>query len=205
MKISLPFVSLCLAALLVGCGSEREDVVLEVSLTNLVTVTETVTITNTVTLTVTNFVECVREQVVPRSSRKSAPYVVSTTSFRGSELRKFLQSAGARIIECNPGARALVEAPEKVVKEMRRGGLVTVSELSTADKLSEDLPTDGEVEVVIRPLSTIDCAAVAEAVKTAGGSLEQIVTVGSASIRARVPAQKLSILAERGDVLSITK
>lgn len=186
--------------LLSGCDC-RQGGDSHAATTNVVTVTREVVVTNTVTITVTNIVKALAEPVL--SSRRTAPYVVSTSAFRGSELRKFLQTAGARILECNPGARAVIEAPEKVVTELRRGGVVTVSPMIAADKLAADMPAEGTAEVVILPISSIDCAAVAQAVRKAGGELGQVVTVGSPMVKAKLGAAAIRSIVDRGDVLAI--
>lgn len=172
-----------------------------VAVTNVVTVTRTVVVTNEVYLTITNFVEAPAATCL--TSRRSAPYVVSTASFREKELGKFLRSAGARILECRPGARALVEAPPKVVEEMRRGGVVTVSPLLPEDKLLAAIPSAGSFKAIIVPTSSIDCAAVAEAVGKTGGTGIEVVAAGSPSVTAELPVDAVRAIASRGDVLKI--
>ena len=187
-----------LMALSVGCDAldrEAESVVV----TNVVTVTRAVTVTNVVTVATTNRVTVVAARVL--SARKTSPYIVSTSAMRGAELRKFLQTAGARIIECSPGAQALVEAPDVVVKAMKTGSVVTVSAIPGADKIPPEIGS----QVAIVPLSAIDCDVIAAAVERVGGTVLEVRRTGEVAVRAKLSGKQLETIAERGDVLAIRR
>ena len=57
----------------------------------------------------------------------------------------------------------------------------------------------------IVPLSSIDAAAVTQAVRELGGEVVQVVTVGSPAVRAKISYMAIRKLAERGDVRRITR
>ena len=190
---------LCLLSV-VGCG--REEPVAEkgpATVTNVVEVTREVVVTNAVTVTVTNVVDETREPVRILSARKTAPYFVSSGTLSADQLRKALSDAGARVIRCDAGAVALVEASDRAVRTL--DALATVKPLLPADKVSVDA---GE-NVRVIPLSSIDSAAVAEAIRALGGEIVQVVTVGSPAIRAKMSYKSIHKLAERGDVRRIER
>ena len=200
MRSAVPV--LCLLSLVLGCGREQQPTAVEptvVTVTNVVETVREVAVTNTVTLTVTNVVVEKREPERVLSSRKTAPYAVSAAALDEAALRRIISDAGARAISCSGGAVALVEASDKAVKALRR--VTSVEAVSTESKISPDA---GE-NVRIVPVSSIDSAAVAAAIRAAGGEIVQVVTVGSPAIRARVPYSVIRKLAERGDVRSVER
>lgn len=167
-----------------------------------------VVITNVVTVVTTNVVvekrvvceqRCVEEVVL--SPRKTAPYLVSASSLRASELQQLLREGGARIIECDPGAVAIVEAPAKVVENLKVGGVLHVRDLSGEEKRVGDV---GE-NVKITPLSSIDAKGVADAVRTLGGELKQVVAVGQPAIRAKLSREAVEKVSKLGSVLKIER
>ena len=192
---------LCLLSLVLGCGREGSEVAAPaaVTVTNVVEVAREVVVTNEVTLTVTNVVVARREPERVLSSRKTAPYAVSAAALDEAALRRLISDAGARAISCSGGAVALVEASDRAVKALRR--VATVEAVSAEGKIAPDA---GE-NVRIIPVSSIDSAAVAAAIRAAGGEIVQVVTVGSPAIRARVPYSVIRKLAERGDVRSVER
>ena len=202
MKVlnNLVFV-LCLLSV-VGCGRDGSSAPPEpITVTNVVEVAREVVVTNTVTreLTVTNVVVEKREPVRVLSGRRTAPYRVSAGKLDAVTLRKLISEAGARTIECEGGAVALVEASDKAVKALR--GVVDVEALSSEGKVAVDA---GE-NVRIVPLSSIDAAAVTRAVRELGGEVVQVVTVGSPAVRAKISYTAIRKLAERGDVRRIER
>lgn len=194
---------LCLLSLVLGCGREGSEVTAPaaVTVTNVVEVAREVVVTNevTLTLTVTNVVVARREPERALSSRKTAPYAVSAAALDEAALRRLISDAGARAISCSGGAVALVEASDRAVKALRR--VATVEAVSAEGKIAPDA---GE-NVRVIPVSSIDSAAVAAAIRAAGGEIVQVVTVGSPAIRARVPYSVIRKLAERGDVRSVER
>ncbi len=192
---------LCLLSLVLGCGREGSEVTAPaaVTVTNVVEVAREVVVTNEVTLTVTNVVVARREPERVLSSRKTAPYAVSAAALDEAALRRLISDAGARAISCSGGAVALVEASDRAVKALRR--VATVEAVSAEGKIAPDA---GE-NVRVIPVSSIDSAAVAAAIRAAGGEIVQVVTVGSPAIRARVPYSVIRKLAERGDVRSVER
>ena len=192
----------CLTSLVLGCGREQQPIAVgapTVTVTNVVEVPREVVVTNEVTLTVTNVVEERREPERVLSSRKTAPYAVSAAALDEAALRRIISDAGARAISCSGGAVALVEASDRAVKALRR--VATVEAVSAESKISSDA---GE-NVRVVPVSSIDAAAVAAAIRVAGGEIVQVVTVGSPAIRARIPYFVIRKLAERGDVRSVER
>ena len=190
-------------SLVLGCGRD-EPVSAEnapATVTNVVEVTREVVVTNTVTreLTVTNVVTETR--VVERilSGRRTAPYRVFAGKLDEATLRRLVSEAGARTIECEGGAVALVEASDKAVLAMR--SVVDVEALSAVGKIAADA---GE-NVRIVPLSSIDASAVTQAVRELGGEIVKVVTVGSPAVRARISYKAIRKLAERGDVRRIER
>lgn len=192
---------LCLLSLVLGCGREGSEVAAPaaVTVTNVVEVAREIVVTNEVTLTVTNVVVARREPERVLSSRKTAPYAVSAAALDEAALRRLISDAGARAISCSGGAVALVEASDRAVKALRR--VATVEAVSAEGKIAPDA---GE-NVRVIPVSSIDSAAVAAAIRAAGGEIVQVVTVGSPAIRARVPYSVIRKLAERGDVRSVER
>ena len=167
-----------------------------------------VVITNVVTVVTTNVVvekrvvceqRCVEDVIL--SPRKTAPYLVSAPSLRASELQQLLREGGARIIECEPGAVAIVEAPAKVAENLRVGGVLRVRALSGEEKRVGDV---GE-NVKITPLSSIDAKGVADAVRALGGELRQVVTVGRPAIRAVLSREAVEKVSKLGSVLKIER
>ena len=192
----------CLAAIAVGCDRQQSTAVgMSVSVTNVVETVREVVVTNTVTreLTVTNVVIEKREAERVLSARRTAPYRVSAGKLDEATLRKLVSEAGARTIACEGGAIALVEASDKAVKAMR--AVADVEALSPEGKIAVDA---GE-NVRIVPLSSIDAAAVTQAVRELGGEVVQVVTVGSPAVRAKISYTAIRKLAERGDVRRIER
>ena len=192
---------LCLLSFVLGCN-RRPSVAAEpaaVTVTNVVETVSEVVVTNEVTLTVTNVVVERREPERVLSSRKTAPYAVSAAALDEAALRRIISDAGARAISCAGGAVALVEASDRAVKALRR--VTTVEALSAEGKIAPDAGED----VRIVPVSSIDSAAVAAAVRAAGGEIVQVVTVGNPAIRAKVPYSVIRKLAERGDVRTVER
>ena len=171
------------------------------TVTNVVTVTREVTVTNVMakTVTVTNVVVEKREPERILSARKTAPYVVSAKSLTPDQLRKLLSDTGVRVITCDSGAVALVEARDRAVGALR--GVVGIAPLASEDKMAAGIGDN--VRVV--PLSSIDAAAVAKAVRELGGEVVQVVTVGSPVVRAKLSYPLVCKLAERGDVRRIER
>ena len=192
---------LCLLSLVLGCGREGTEVAAPAAVTetNVVETVREVVVTNTVTLTVTNVVVERREPQRVLSSRKTAPYAVSAAALDEAALRRIISDAGARAISCSGGAVALVEASDRAVKALRR--VTTVEALSVEGKVAAD--AGGNVRII--PVSSIDSAALAAAIRAAGGEIVQVVTVGNPVIRARVPYSTIRKLAERGDVRSVER
>ena len=193
------FVVSCLASLVLGCGRQPTTAVerAAVTVTNVVTVTREVVVTNEVAVAVTNVVEVRRERVL--SGRRTAPYRVSAERLDEATLRRLVSDSGARAIECAGGAVALVEASERAVKALR--AVANVEAVSAEGKVAADA---GEAVRVV-PLSSIDAAAVARAVRELGGEVVQVVTVGRPLVRARISYTGVRKLAERGDVRRIER
>ena len=192
----------CLATIAVGCNRQQSTAAgISVTVTNVVEVMREVVITNTVTreLTVTNVVIEKRESVRVLSGRRTAPYRVSAGKLDAVTLRKLVSEAGARTVECEDGAVALVEASDKAVRAMR--SVMDVEALTPEGKIAIDA---GE-NVRIVPLSSIDAAAVTRAVRELGGEVVQVVTVGSPAVRAKISYTAIRKLAERGDVRRIER
>lgn len=195
------------AAVAVGCGRQPPPAASVVA-TNVVTVTARVTnvVEETKTVVVTNVVTVRREKPRARTPRKTAAYLVSTKNLRGAQLRKVLSDAGARVVSCDPGAVAVVEAPDKVVGALRTGGVVNVHQLEAADKYPADLALGASPrEVCVLPLSVIDVESVAAAVRELGGEVVRVVTAGSPAVVAKVSGRNVKVLAGRGDVRLIER
>ena len=192
-----------LASLVLGCGREAQAPVenAPVTVTNVVEVTREVVLTNTVTreLTVTNVVIEKREPERVLSGRRTAPYRVSAGRLGEPTLRKMISDAGARVIECEDGAVALVEASDRAVAALRR--VANAEPLSVEGKVAADV---GE-NVKVVPLSTIDAATVAAAIRELGGKIVQVTTVGRPVVRAKISYSAIRKLAERGDVRRIER
>ena len=188
-------------SLVLGCGREEpgavRPVAAPVAVTNVVEVTREVVVTNTVTVTNVVVERKAEERIL--SARKTAPYLVSVRGMTATQLRKLLVDSGARVIGCDPGAVALVEATDKMVGSLR--GVADVAPRTPEDKISADA---GE-KVRIVPLSSIDAAAVAKAVRDLGGEIVQVVTVGSPVVRAKLSYSAIRKLAARGDVRRIER
>lgn len=194
---------LCLLSFVLGCDKGGGSVAVKglVTVTNVVEVTREVVVTNTVTreLTVTNVVIERREPERVLSGRRTAPYRVSAGSLDEPTLRKMVSNAGARVIECENGAIALVEASDKAVAALRR---VADAELLSAEG---KVAVDAGENVRIVPLSSIDAAAVVSAIRELGGEIVQVTTVGSPVVRAKISYSAIRKLAERGDVRRIER
>lgn len=196
----LQFSALALGiATLVGCA--REPVAAScpkpVTVTNVIEQIREVAVTNVVTVT-----NAVVERRAPErilSGRKTAPYLLAAPSFDVAQLRKLASDSAARVIECQEGAVALVEASDRAVDLLRV--VVSVKALEPSDKVRADV---GEC-VRIVPLSSIDASAVTQAVRDLGGEVVQVVAVGRPAIRAKVSCQAIHKLAERGDVRLIER
>ena len=191
----------CLVAIAVGCDRQQSTAVepAVVTVTNVVEMTREVVVTNAVTLTVTNVVVERREPVRVLSGRRTAPYRVSAGRLDEATLRKLMSDSGARTITCEAGAVALVEASDKAVKAIRR--VADIEPLSVEGKVAADAGED----VRIVPLSSIDAAAVTQAIRELGGEVVQVVTVGAPMVRARLSYVAIRKLAERGDVRRIER
>ena len=197
------FAVLSLVSFVLGCGREAQTPVENalVTVTNVVTVTREVVVTNTVVheMTVTNVVVEKREPERILSGRRTAPYRVSAGKLDEATLRRLIADAGARVIECEGGAVALVEASDKAASALRR--VTNAEPLSAEGKIAVDA---GE-RVRVVPLSTIDAAAVVAAIRDLGGEVVQVVTVGRPIVRARLSYVAIRKLAERGDVRCIER
>ena len=197
------FAVLCLTSFVFGCGRQPSTAVENraVTETNVVTVTREVVVTNTVVheMTVTNVVVEKREPERILSGRRTAPYRVSAGKLDEATLRRLIADAGARAIECEGGAVALVEASDKAASALRR--VTNAEPLSAEGKIAVDA---GEYVRVV-PLSTIDAAAVVAAIRDLGGEVVQVVTVGRPVVRARLSYVAIRKLAERGDVRCIER
>ena len=193
---------LCLLSV-VGCDRGGEHVAenAPVAVTNVIEVTREVVVTNTIVheVLVTNVVVEKREPERVLSGRRTAPYRVSAGSLDEPTLRKMVSNAGARVIECENGAVALVEASDKAVAALRR--VANAEPLSAEGKVAVDA---GE-NVRIVPLSSIDAAAVVAAIRELGGEIVQVTTVGSPVVRAKISYSAIRKLAERGDVRRIER
>ena len=191
------------AFLSLGCDEKPKDVAENAPsmVTNVVEVAREVVVTNTVTreVAVTNVVVEKREPVRVLSGRRTAPYRISAGKLDAATLRKLISEAGARTIECEGGAVALVEASDKAVKALRV--VADVEAVSPEGKIAVDA---GE-NVRVVPLSSIDAAAVTRAVRELGGEVVQVVTVGSPAVRAKISYTAIRKLAERGDVRRIER
>ena len=193
--------ALCLLSVALGCDKVGETVAGDavVTMTNVVEMVREVVITNTVSLTVTNVVVEKREPEQVLSGRRTAPYRVSAAKLDEATLRKLISDSGARTIECANGAVALVEASDKAVRAVRR--VADIEPLSSEGKIAADA---GE-NVRVVPISSIDAAAVTQAIRALGGEIVQVVTVGCPAIRAKLSYMAIRKLAERGDVRRIER
>ena len=187
----------------VGCDRGNAPVAEKgpVTVTNIVETVREIVVTNTVLreVVVTNVVIEKREPERVLSGRRTAPYRVSAGSLDEETIRKVASNAGARVIECESGVVALVEASDKAVAALRR--VVSAEPLSATGKIASDA---GE-NVKVFPLSSIDAAAVATAIRGLGGSIVQVTTVGTPVVRAKISYSAIRKLAERGDVRRIER
>ena len=195
---------LCLTSLVLGCGRQQPTAVgAAVTVTNVVTVTREAVVTNVVTamrtVTVTNVVVERREPERILTARKTAPYVASSAALDAGQFRKLLSESGARVVTCESGAVALVEASDKAVRAA--GLFATVKPLAAEDKIAAG--ADGRVRVV--PLSSIDLKPVGDAIRALGGRIERVVSTGSPSLTATMTRASIRKLAERGDVRRIER
>jgi len=185
---------------LVGCDKAAESPSASpVIVTNFVETIRSVVVTNVVTEVVTNVIIERKAAEPVLSARRTAPYVVSAGGLTATQLMKLLSSSGARMITCDPGAVALVEASDKAVKSL--SAVAVVHPLGVSDKIAADVGED----VRIVPLSSIDLTAVSEAVRALGGEIRQVVAVGKPAVRARMSYVAVRKLAERGDVRRIER
>lgn len=193
----------CLASLVFGCdkGGGPADLPAVATVTNVVEAVREVVVTNTVIreVVVTNVVVEKCESVRVLSGRRTAPYRVSAGSLDEATLRKVVSDAGARVIECESGAVALVEASDRAVAALRR--VVSAEPLAADGKIASDA---GE-NVNVFPLSSIDAAAVVTAIRGLGGRIVQVTTVGKPVVRAKISYSAIRKLAERGDVRRIER
>ena len=190
-------VAFAAALVLSGCSEHEQVATSTLVLTNTVEIVREVVVTNVVT--VTNLV--VEKPQPMLSARHTAPYVVASASLDAGRLRKFLSDSGARVIECDSGSTALVEANEKSVLEMRSGGVVSAWTVSAEEKIAGDA---GE-RVRVVPLSSIDLSALATAIRDFGGEVVQVISIGRPAIRAKLSYSAQRRLAERGDVRRIER
>ena len=200
--LSRGILALCLLSFVFGCDRGGTTAVeTAVTVTNVVEVTREVVMTNTVVkeVVVTNVVIEKRETERVLSGRRTAPYRVSAGKLDEPTLRKMVSDAGARVIECEDGAVALVEASDKAVAALRR--------VANADPLSAEgkVASDAGENVKVFPLSSIDAAAVAAAIRELGGKIVQVTTVGRPVVRAKISYSAIRKLAERGDVRRIER
>lgn len=200
MRGSTSFFALCALAVLAGCAEKASDSQI-VTVTNTVEIVREVVVTNAVTVAITNVVVEKRAEEKILSARKTAPYAVSSAVLDAARLRKLLSDGGARVVECADGAVAFVEAREKSISAICAGGVVSAHELSADEKIAADA---GE-QVRVIPLSSIDSSAVVAAIRSLGGEIVQVVTVGRPVIRAKMPCQAVRKLAARGDVRRIER
>ena len=201
--MSVTAIVLCLLSFVLGCdkGGEPAAVKDPVTVTNVVEVTREVVVTNSVMreVVVTNVVIEKREPVRVLSGRRTAPYRVSAGRVDEPTLRKMISNAGARAIECENGAIALVEASDKAVAALRR---VASAELLSAEG---KIAVDAGENVRVFPLSSIDTTSVAAAIRELGGKIVQVTTVGRPVVRAKISYSAIRKLAERGDVRLIER
>ena len=194
---------LCLLSFVLGCDKDGESAAVKgpVTVTNVVEVMREVVVTNTVMreIVVTNVVVEKREPVRVLSGRRTAPYRVAAGSMDEPTLRKMISNAGARVIECENGAVALVEASDKAVAALRR---VASAELLSAEG---KIAVDAGENVQVFPLSSIDAASVVAAIRELDGKIVQVTTVGRPVVRAKMSYSAIRKLAERGDVRLIER
>ena len=200
-------VSLGLLGAVVGCDKAAIDN--EAASPVTMVVTNVVTVKNVREVVVTNVIE--REVIVTNvvvehreperilSKRKTAPYLVFGPDLDVVTMRKVMSDSAARVVECKPGAFALVEASDKAVKSAPP--LVTVVPMPARGKIAADV---GE-KVKIIPMSTIDVAPIADAIRALNGKIEKVLTVGAPAIRAKLSYVAISKIAERGDVRRIER
>ena len=92
-----------------------------------------------------------------------------------------------------------MEASDKAVAALRR--------VANADPLLAEgkIASDAGEDVKVFPLSSIDAAAVAAAIRELGGEIVQVTTVGRPVVRAKISYSAIRKLAERGDVRRIER
>ena len=80
-------------------------------------------------------------------------------------------------------------------------------EIIQCDALSANgkIATDAGESVMVFPVSSIDVAAVAAAIRSLDGEVVQVVTEGRSAVRARLSYSAIRKLAERGDVRRIER
>lgn len=188
-------------SLVLGCGREERASVenASVTVTNVVETVREVVVAVTNVVTVTNVIVEERGPERVLSGRRTAPYRVSAGKLDEAALRRIVSDAGGRVIECEGGAVALVEASDKAVAALRR--VVNAEHVSAEGKIAADV---GE-NVKVLPLSSIDAAAVSAAIRALGGEIVQVVTVGRPVVRAKLSYSAIRKLAERGDVRLIER
>ena len=193
----VPASALLALVFLAGCSGEGDSGIPVA--TNVVTLTQNVTVTNVVTVVVTNVVD----ETLPRvpSVRGTAPYAVTSSSLDAARLARFLSDNGARVLECGPGAVAVVEASSRAVSAIRAGGVVSLHALFPQDKVAADAGS----RVRIVPLSSIDVGCVSGAVEAAGGRVLGATSSGRPVVRAELSYRGVRELAGRGDVRRIER
>ena len=200
--VDIPSLSASLvASLLLACGCDRTPSA-SVIATNVVEIVREVVVTNAVT--VTNVV-CERQepnQVL--TVRKTAPYVISSAVLTHRQLRDALTAGSARVLSME--RMAVVEVNEKILSELEKAcaGTVTIRPLGASAKLIRGAESGGRV--VVRPVSSLDRAPVAEAVKSLGGTVVSELPVdGAVTLVCRLSERAVRELAARPDVWTIER
>lgn len=169
-------------------------------MTNVVDVLREVVVTNVVTVTNAVEVRAARAENRPSlTARKTAPYLVQAKAMTPDQLRKLLSGAAARVVTCESGALALVEASDRVIRSVE--SFADVRPLLSVDKIAAGV---GE-RVRVVPLSSIDTAPIAAAIGTLGGEVVRVDKNGSPAVIAKMSNATIRKLAERGDVRRIER
>ena len=189
------------AALLLACGCDRAPSA-PVIATNVVEVVREVVVTNAVT--VTNVVCEWQRPDRALTVRKTAPYVISSAVLTHRQLRDALTAGSARVLSME--RMAVVEANEKILSELEKAcaGTVTIRPFGASAKLIRGAESGGRV--VVRPVSSLDRAPVAEAVKSLGGTVVSELPVdGAVTLVCRLSERAVRELAARPDVWTIER
>ena len=189
------------ASLLFACGCDRAPSAPVVA-TNVVEVVREVVVTNAVT--VTNVVYERQGRGKALTVRKTAPYLVSSAVLTHRQLRDALTAGSARVL--SQERSAVVEANEKILSKIEAScaGTVSIRPLGAATKLSRGAETGGRV--VVRPVSSLDLASVAAAVKSLGGAVvSELPVEGSVALVCKLSERALLELAARPDVWLIER